>query len=471
MNDQLAKGSDPAKQPYAGYYLRHQRAVSEADPELTHTGPNTPMGEYLRRFWQPVCLAQELTDVPKVIRIMSENLIAFRDRGGRVGVLDRHCSHRGTSLEYGIVQQRGIRCCYHGWVYDVDGTILETPCEPAGSRMKDNLFHGAYPTLERDGLVFAYLGPPHAKPDFDIYDSYVLPHGTRLVPFSNIYACNWLQVYENLIDHFHAAALHNNMTVDSVDAEIRAGVSLGQGFRKMPVIQWDATRNGNGMMFAAARRISDEQVWVRITELILPNAVQTASLVPTAAEQRHTTVAMTRWQVPVDDEHMIVFGWRHFNDEIDPKHYGTEDQCGVDSIDFLVGQTNNRSYLEGQRAPGDYEAIVSQGPVAIHRLEHPARSDVGVYMCRNLLRQAIRGQTQADTSRAAARANGDTLPVYTSDSVMNLPLLEDRDDTEFLLQTGRRMMEIMRECDALPSAERKAHARRRLDKLDGGGGE
>ena len=80
MNDRLAKGGDPAKQPYAGYYLRHDRSISEADPELTQTGPNTPMGEYLRRFWQPVCLAQELTEVPKAIRIMGENLIAFRDR-------------------------------------------------------------------------------------------------------------------------------------------------------------------------------------------------------------------------------------------------------------------------------------------------------------------------------------------------------------------------------------------------------
>ncbi len=459
---------NPGRRPYGAYYRRMDRLTAKPDPELTQTGPGTPMGDYLRRYWQPVCLSQELTEVPKAVQIMGEKLVAFRDRGGRVGLLERQCAHRGTSLEYGIIQDKGIRCCYHGWQYDVDGCVLETPCEPRNSRMKDNVFQGAYPAFERDGLVFAYMGPPDEQPEFDVFDAFVMPDGNKLVPFSNVYACNWLQVYENLVDHFHAAALHNNMTVDSVDEAIRAGVSLGQGFFKMPVIQWEATRNGNGICFAAGRRVNDEKVWVRITEMQFPNAVQTASLVPTAAEQRHTTVAMTRWQVPIDDEHMMVFGWRHFNDEIDPRHYGREEDCGIDSIDFLIGQTANRSYLEGQRAPGDYEAITSQGAIAVHSMETPARSDVGVYMCRNLLRQAVRGQTARDTSRDAARTRGEPLPVYTSDSVLSIPLRDDVDDNELLMQTGSKVLAIMKECDAVPSAERKAHARKRLDELDGG---
>ncbi len=459
---------DPGRRPYGAYYRRMDRLTAKPDAELTQTAPGTPMGEYLRRYWQPLCLSQELTEVPKAVQIMGEKLVVFRDRSGQVGVLERHCAHRGASLEYGIIQQHGIRCCYHGWQYDVDGHVIETPCEPLNSRMKDNVFQGAYPAFERDGLVFAYMGPPDEQPAFEIFDSYVMPAGTKLVPFSNVYACNWLQVYENLIDHFHAAALHNNMTVDSVDAEIRAGVTLGQGFLKMPVIQWEATRNGNGMAFAAARRVNDDKVWIRITEMQFPNAVQTASLVPTAAEQRHTTVAMTRWQVPIDDEHMMVFGWRHFNDEIDPRHYGSEVDCGIDSIDFLVGQTANRSYLEGQRAPGDYEAITSQGPIAVHGMETPGRSDVGVYMCRNLLRQAVRGQTSRDSSRDAARARREPLPVYTSDSVLCIPRRDDVDDNEVLMKTGAQLLAIMKECDAVSSAERKAHARLRLDEIDGG---
>jgi phenylpropionate dioxygenase-like ring-hydroxylating dioxygenase large terminal subunit len=426
------------------------------------------MGEYMRRFWQPVCLAQELTDVPKVVHILHEELVAFRDRSGQIGLLQLHCSHRGTSLEFGIIQQRGIRCCYHGWHYDVDGTILETPCEPPESRIKDTLCHGAYPAFERDGIVFAYLGPPEAMPEFPEYDAYHLPAGTRLVPFSNLYACNWLQVYENLIDHFHSAVLHNNMTVEGVDAALVAGLNLGEGFREMPVIEWHATRDGNGMLFTAGRRVDHDHVWVRITELAFPNYVATASLVPSASRLRHTTVAMSRWQVPVDDENMIVFGWRHFNDEIDPEHAGREEDCGVDKIDFLVGQTRHRSYDEKQRAPGDYEAMTSQRSIAVHQLEHPGRSDVGVYLCRKLLRDAACGKTPSDSTRAPSVAAGGTLPIYTSDTVLRIPRLEGAEDREAILKAARSVLEIMKEADRLPGDERKAHTRKRFDDIDGG---
>ncbi len=97
---------------------------------------------------------------------MGEDLVAFRDRGGAVGLLELHCAHRGTSLEFGLISDKGIRCCYHGWLFDVDGTILETPGEPPDSTLKDRLFHGAYPVREYQGLVFAYMGPPEKEPDF-----------------------------------------------------------------------------------------------------------------------------------------------------------------------------------------------------------------------------------------------------------------------------------------------------------------
>src|SRR6476660_3659999 len=140
---------------YRGYELRTQDTGNRPDDlELLLTGPGTPMNEYFRRFWQPVCLSEQLTDVPKAIRILHEDLVAFRDRSGRVGVLHRRCAHRGSSLEFGIVQEHGIRCCYNGWLYDVDGTILETPCEPPESRLKQTVCQCSYPAFERDGLVF-----------------------------------------------------------------------------------------------------------------------------------------------------------------------------------------------------------------------------------------------------------------------------------------------------------------------------
>ena len=113
--------------PYGGYL--HSEVPVE-DTELTHVGPGTPGGEWFRRFWQPVALSSELKDLPKAIRILGEDLVIFRDRSGQVGLLELHCSHRGTSLEFGQVEEHGIRCCYHAWCFDVDGTILDTPGEP-----------------------------------------------------------------------------------------------------------------------------------------------------------------------------------------------------------------------------------------------------------------------------------------------------------------------------------------------------
>jgi len=458
---------------YRGYELRSQTSDNGPDAlELLLTGPGTPMNEYFRRYWQPVCLSEQLTDVPKAIRILHEDLVAFRDRTGNVGILHRRCAHRGSSLEFGIVSEHGIRCCYHGWLYDVDGTILETPCEPADTRLKQTVCQGAYPAFERDGLVFAYMGPPDNVPKFEIFDGYVLPAGTKLVPFSNEFECNWLQVYENLIDHYHTAILHNNMTVEGVDAALAAGASFSGGWTELPVIHWEATHGGNGMIFTAGRRVSDSKVWIRISELAFPNWAQNASLAPSAASQRHSTVAMTRWQVPVDDRNSIAFGWRHFNDEVDPDHVGREEDCGVDKIDFLIGQTRHRTYDERQRIPGDYEAITSQGAggVAIHSLEHPGRSDVGVYMCRSLLRNAVRGKAEPDPTRLLSEKDtGDSLPRYTSDTVLEVHRLPDRDaDRELIQETANKVLAVMKETEDLPSAERQTHVRRRLDEIDGG---
>jgi phenylpropionate dioxygenase-like ring-hydroxylating dioxygenase large terminal subunit len=148
------------------YGAYHHRERPGDDEELTRVGPGTPCGEYLRRFWQPVSLSEELRDLPRRLRILGEDLVAFRDRSGAVGLLELHCPHRGTSLEFGLISDKGIRCCYHGWLFDVDGTILETPGEPPDSTLKDRLFHGAYPVREYGGLVLRIWGHRTNSPIF-----------------------------------------------------------------------------------------------------------------------------------------------------------------------------------------------------------------------------------------------------------------------------------------------------------------
>ena len=135
-------------------------------------GTERPAGSTLRRFWQPVCVEAELEDLPRAVWILGEDLVVFRDGGGRVGLLERRCVHRGTSLEFAKAQERGIRCCYHGWHFDVDGTILDTPGEPPDSSIRHKLCQGAYPVEVWRGLVFAYMGPPEECPPFPVFDAF-----------------------------------------------------------------------------------------------------------------------------------------------------------------------------------------------------------------------------------------------------------------------------------------------------------
>ena len=142
--------------PYGGY---HHREVPSEDAELTHVGPGTPCGEYFRRFWVPVARSDDLKDLPQRIRILGEDLVVFRDGSGNTGLMELHCPHRGTSLEFGLVSEQGLRCCYHGWLIGVDGRILETPGEPADSTLKDRLCHGAYPYAGIRGFGLRLHGP------------------------------------------------------------------------------------------------------------------------------------------------------------------------------------------------------------------------------------------------------------------------------------------------------------------------
>ena len=186
--------------------------IPEPDPELTRVGPGTPCGELMRRYWQPVCLSADLKDVPKPVRILGEDLIAFRDGQGRAGLLFFRCSHRGTSLEYGRVEERGLRCCYHGWLYDVEGKILEMPLEPANNPFLKQIQHPCYPVREFGGLVFAYMGPLDKQPEFPVYDIWKEEGGilkARMGPrVGGPVNCNWLQAEENLMDALHTFWLH-----------------------------------------------------------------------------------------------------------------------------------------------------------------------------------------------------------------------------------------------------------------------
>ena len=196
----------------------------ELNELLLHVGPGTPGGEFLRRYWWPVGLSKdsEAGGQPKYVKVMGEELVLFRDQEGRPGLVGLHCSHRLVSLEYGRVEDGGIRCPMHGWVYDVNGRCLEQPAEPDDT-FKERIRHPAYPCQELGGLIFAYMGPPDRKPLLPNYEALVRTDGTRQVTWYPI-GGNYVQHVEGAVDTVHGAYLHNGAW--SKEKHVLAGLPL-----------------------------------------------------------------------------------------------------------------------------------------------------------------------------------------------------------------------------------------------------
>jgi len=402
---------------YGAY--RHRERPME-DEELTHVGPGTPCGEYLRRFWHPIIAAEELQDLPRRLRILGEDLVVFRDESGAVGLLELRCAHRGTSLEFGLVCQKGIRCCYHGWLFDVDGRILETPGEPPESTLKDRLYHGAYPVHEYGGLVFAYMGPPDGKPIFPIFDTFDLPGYQLVARPGYIWPCNWLQVKENSMDPAHLAFLHTLPGSVGFTGDLGA---LGE---------WDFMETPAGMVYIDTRRQGD-RVWVRVADFIPPNIHQfPPNADPMAQRTSVNRPTATRWAVPVDDTHTMQIGFNRA-----PAGRQVRRDMGF-------GQDGNRPYEERQRVPGDYDAQMSiHGGIARHGLEHLASTDRGVIMLRNMLRRGIRAVQDGADPVDGMRQDGKVIPTYSQDRVVAgiPPAPTPEEDRRLLREIGRKVVE------------------------------
>ncbi|MSQ51418.1 MAG: aromatic ring-hydroxylating dioxygenase subunit alpha [Betaproteobacteria bacterium] len=400
------------------YGAYHQPEVPSEDEELTRAGPRTPGGEYLRRFWQPVAVSHEVKDLPVAVKVMGEELVVFRDKSETVGVLQLHCSHRGTSLEFGIVSERGIRCCYHGWLYDVDGTILETPGEPPDSTLRQRLYHGAYPAREFGGIVFAYMGPPDRKPAFPLYDSYERPGYHLYCPGRNLLPCNWLQISENGMDPVHTTFLHARST--GLQGRAAAFLEIG-------TLDWMDTPIG--MIYMHSRRVGDF-AFVRMNDNILPNAAQSAPSGEVIEEEKIDLPSATVWVVPVDDCNTMKYRVRHHRDGEQP------------SYDMAFGVTADRSYEERQRKPGDYDAWVGQRSIAVHDLEHLGNTDAGVIRFRRMIRSGIQAVQKGEDAPGITHEEGRIIPTYCNNTVIRVPPAPTQEeDRELLLRTGRRLAE------------------------------
>lgn len=276
-------------------------ATREQNELLTQTGSEQPMGQLLRRYWQPIALADELNGPRpvKAVKVLGQDLVLFRSADGVLGLLDRDCPHRGADLAFGRLENGGIRCLFHGWLFDAAGKCLETPGEPPESRVCSRVRQTSYPVMERSGLIFAFLGKgePPALPALDCFTA----PGSHVFAFKGFLDCNWLQAVEVGVDPAHASFLHRFFE----DAE--TGDSYGKQFRSASAdSEWPMTRvlrefqqpkievehSDTGLRITALREIDAGHTHVRITNLLFPQAF----VIPMSQD-----MTITQWHVPVDD--------------------------------------------------------------------------------------------------------------------------------------------------------------------------
>lgn len=354
--------------------------------DLTLVERGTPMGELLRRYWHPIALASDATATPKPVRLLGEDLILFRDGKGRPGLVYPRCCHRGTTLYYGKVEEAGIRCCYHGWLFDVEGHCLDMPVEPdGGGNFKRKVRQPWYPVEERYGLIFAYMGPPERKPllpryrlleelgegEFIEADASGIGTGGGPVP-----PCNWLQHYENVMDPLHVPILHAAFS----------GTQFVAPMGIIPEVSFEAF--DQGVRTAQVRALENGRQLERITEVLLPTlrVVPSPQLAPGVCES-------IGWTVPIDSTHYTVLTAGRVREE---------GALGRQRSRFNGKLWVDLSEEEHQLFPGDWEAQVGQGPITYHSEERLGASDRGILMLRKLLR--AEAQAVAEGSDPAGTA-------------------------------------------------------------------
>ena len=434
---------------YAGY---ETRLSEHPDEELTQVVPETPCGEYLRRFWHPVYLTNDLCDLPVALKILGEELVLFRDLSGTLGLVHKRCPHRQASLEYGKCEEHGIRCCYHGWHFDTDGKLLDAPGQPENlsDRLKLRIKLGAYPVVEYKGLIFSYMGPIAEMPEFPVFDAMEFEK-MEMVPYKAPFRCNWLQVQDAILDPLHTSFLHSNI----------GRVQFSEGFGE--VGQMDFFERDVWMLGVNTRRVG-ENVWFRVNELVLPNFTQAGSAFAADGTQRrlYGRSSFTRWVVPVDDENTLALAWANFGERGDPPEWNTPE--GPELIE--QGEVFDRTYEERQRSPGDAEATEGMGRITVHKNENLVSSDRGITLMRKRLREQIRAVQNGETPARASVANSGLIPTYGGDTVLRIPRKGDPDESQTLSELAHAFMKMQYQADGLNEDERVRFVGERLTELE-----
>lgn len=395
--------------------------TQEQNDELTRIGPGTGAGAVLRRYWQPAALSAELEGERPVapVRLLGEDLVLFRDESGKLGLIGRHCPHRGVDLCYGRLEDGGLRCPFHGWLYDHTGQCLEQPAEPEGSRLHENIRAVNYPVTERNGIVFAYMGPgePPALPALDCFTA----PDSHVFAFKGLWNCNWLQALEIGIDPAHASFLHRFLEDDDPaeaygkqfrDRAANTEYTMTELLRRYPRPELQVEETDSGLRLVALRHLDDGRTHVRVTNQIFPEAI----CIPMSRE-----MTITQWHVPVDDTTCYWYSmFTSFGQPVDkalmreqrlaehrlPDYAPLKDASNQWGFDPAEQRTETYTGMGQDINVHDQWAVESMGQIQDRTQENLGTTDVGIMRYRRMLRRAIRD---------VAKGNDDALPMQKAE--------------------------------------------------------
>jgi 5,5'-dehydrodivanillate O-demethylase oxygenase subunit len=372
----------------------------EQNKALTQVGAGTPMGELLRRYWMPIAAVAELDDRPtKPVRLLGENLVLYKDKAGTYGLVDRHCPHRRADLSYGWADDCGLRCHYHGWLWDHTGRCLQQPFEEIAhpeARFKDRVRIKAYPVEAKAGLLWAYLGPPPA-PLVPTWEPFTWANGFVQIVFSEV-PCNWFQCQENSIDPVHFEWLHSNWSRALGGAGGRSPTHLKVGFEEFEY----------GFIYRRVLEGQSEQdeLWTVGRCCLWPNCLFTGG--------------HFEWRVPIDDGHMLSVGW--FFDRV-PNEMEPYKQDRVPYWVSPIKDALTDRWITSHVMNQDFVAWVGQGTVADRTQEHLGESDRGVIMMRRRIledaERVARGEEPKAVIRDAEKNRCVRLPIIGRDFFVN----------------------------------------------------
>ena len=414
---------------------------------LTRTGAGTPTGEMMRRYWMPAALSSELPapDCPPVrVKLLGENLIAFRDTNGRIGLLEEFCAHRGASLFLARNEECGLRCVYHGWKYDLDGRCVDMPNEPPDSRFKDEIRLKAYPTFELGDVVWAYMGPKEKMPSPPPFEWTAVSREYRCVS-KTWQECNWLQALEGGIDTTHGAFLHRAISTETN----KPGINPQDIRVRHLVPEQEIELTDYGFVYASIRSLGEKGIFFRTYHYAVPIYQFWATINDSRSS------ASNMW-VPMDDENCMVYSlmYRHSGDPFTEQEKTDFDRRnGRDRLrkDFRKLRNKDNDWMidrEAQKAETftgieginlqDHAVQESMGPIVDRTREHLVASDKAIVTARHLLMNAVKKLEQKEdppnisTSCSQIRAIHRTLPAgirwrdaLKSEAAHNAPAIID----------------------------------------------